>query len=262
MKLAAGVEYRGTYFAGWQRQHHAASVQEHVEQALSKVADRRVTSVCAGRTDTGVHAIQQVIHFATDALRLPHSWLLGANANLREDVCLRWVIEVEDGFHARYSALSRTYRYVILNRKYRPSINRGLVTWEHRPLDAEAMAAAGSDLVGRHDFTSYRAIACQAKHPVREIRRLDIRSEGQFILIEIQADGFLHHMVRNIAGVLMTIGKGDRRPGWAKEVLEARDRNQGGVTAPPDGLYLIDVEYPEKFHIPAPENAGRIALIA
>ena len=262
MKLAAGVEYRGTHFAGWQRQHHAVSVQEHVERALSKVANRRVTTVCAGRTDTGVHAVQQVIHFVTDAVRSSHSWVLGANANLRKDVCLRWVIEVEDGFHARYSALSRTYRYVILNRKYRPSITCGLATWEHRPLDAEAMAAAGSELIGRHDFTSYRAIACQAKQPVREVRRLDIRREGQLILFEIQADGFLHHMVRNIAGVLMAIGKGDRRPEWAKEVLQARDRNQGGVTAPPDGLYLIDVEYPEKYHIPAPENAGRIALIS
>ncbi|TAJ95231.1 MAG: tRNA pseudouridine(38-40) synthase TruA [Gammaproteobacteria bacterium] len=262
MKLAAGVEYRGTSYAGWQRQHHAVSVQEHVEQALSKVADRRVMTVCAGRTDTGVHAIQQVIHFTTDAIRSPHSWVLGANANLRGDVCLRWAIEVEDGFHARFSALSRTYRYVILNRKYRPSISRGLVTWEHRLLDAEAMAAAGSELTGRHDFTSYRAIACQAKHPVREIRKLEICRTGQFVLIEIQADGFLHHMVRNIAGVLMAIGKGDRKPCWAKEVLEARDRNQGGVTAPPDGLYLIDVEYPEKYRIPAPENAGPIALLA
>ena len=258
MKIAAGVEYRGTSFAGWQRQHHAPSVQEHVEQALSIVADHKVTTVCAGRTDTGVHAVQQVIHFETSATRSDHSWVLGCNANMQADVCLRWARPVDGSFHARFSALSRTYRYVILNRKYRSGITHGLVAWEHRPLDTGLMSRAAVDLVGTHDFTSYRAVACQANNPVREIRRLDVTREDQYVFIEIEADGFLHHMVRNIAGVLIAIGKMDRDLSWASEILHARDRNKGGVTAPPGGLYLLDVEYPEKFGIPNPAYEGRI----
>ena len=260
MKIAAGVEYRGTYFAGWQRQHHAPSVQEHVEQALSIVADHKVITVCAGRTDTGVHAVQQVIHFETSANRPDHSWVLGCNANMQSDVCLRWAMPVDGSFHARFSALSRTYRYVILNRKYRSGITHGLVAWEHRPLDTGLMSRAAVDLVGTHDFTSYRAVACQANNPVREIRRLDVTREDQYVFIEIEADGFLHHMVRNIAGVLIAIGKMDRDLNWASEILHARDRNKGGVTAPPGGLYLLDVEYPEKFGIPNPAYEGRILL--
>jgi tRNA pseudouridine38-40 synthase len=250
MKIAAGIEYRGTCFSGWQRQKHAASIQQHVEEALSMVANHDVTTTCAGRTDAGVHAILQVIHFETTALRKSHSWVLGANANMTADICLLWARQVKEDFHARFSATGRCYRYVILNRKHRPGICHGLVTWEHRPLDIDLMSTAAAHLVGMHDYTSYRAMACQARNPVREVRRIDIYRKDQYVIIEIEANAFLHHMVRNIAGVLMTIGKQDEAPGWAKEILQARDRNQGGITAPADGLYLLNVEYPHVYGVP------------
>ncbi|MCZ6526199.1 MAG: tRNA pseudouridine(38-40) synthase TruA [Gammaproteobacteria bacterium] len=250
MKIAAGVEYCGLNFFGWQRQSHAPSVQQHVEEALSKVADHPIRVHCAGRTDTGVHALQQVIHFESTAQRQMHSWLFGSNVNMSAGVSLTWVQQAGDDFHARFSATGRTYRYIILNRPARPALGHGLVTWEKRPLDIDLMTAAAVDLVGKHDFTSYRTQSCQAKSPVREIRRLDIFRKGEYIIFEIAADAFLHHMVRNIAGVLMTIGRGDQAPGWAKQVLQARDRKVSGMTASAHGLYLIDVEYPVRFNLP------------
>ncbi len=255
MKIAFGVEYCGIAYSGWQRQSDSPTVQECVEEALTKVADQQVITHCAGRTDTGVHAIQQVIHIDTNADREEHQWIFGVNANLPDDINLLWAKQVEDEFHARFSAISRHYRYVILNRPTRTGLNNGRVTWEYRALDEEVMQEASGYLVGEHDFTSYRAVSCQAKSPVRQVKRLDIFRDGNYVFLEIEANGFLHHMVRNIAGVLMEIGMGKQQAIWAKQVLDARDRILGGMTSPADGLYLVNIVYPEKFHIPEPDLA-------
>jgi len=250
MRIAALVEYDGSNLSGWQRQEHARSVQQCVEEALSKVADEPITVAVAGRTDAGVHALAQAIHFDTTATRNGYSWVRGAVSHLPDDVALLWADQVADDFHARFSATGRRYHYVILNRPIRPTYLRGHVSWEYRLLDVAAMQEGARHLLGEHDFTSFRAAECQAKSPVRELRSLEITRHGEFVHIRAYANAFLQHMVRNIAGVLMDIGAGEKEPGWAGEVLEARDRTRGGVTAPPDGLYLTDIEYPEQFKIP------------
>jgi tRNA pseudouridine38-40 synthase len=247
MRIALGIEYDGSDFHGWQYQGDVRSVQETLEQALSQVADHPVTVHCAGRTDTGVHASGQVVHFETEADRRERSWILGANTNLPDDVNVSWAREMPQSFHARFSAVGRRYRYLIVNRPFRSALWRNRAVWIHRPLDAECMQRAAQALVGTHDFSSYRALACQAKHPVRTLHSLEVRREGELISIEVHANAFLHHMVRNIAGVLIAIGKGDQAESWAKEVLELRDRTLGGVTAPPQGLSLTQVDYPEVF---------------
>ncbi len=250
MRIAALIEYDGSDFCGWQWQEDARSVQQAVEQALSKVADEAVRVTVAGRTDAGVHACAQAIHFDTAARRAPHAWTRGANSNLPDEVALLWADEVQAEFHARYSAIGRAYRYVILNRSTRPTYLHQRVTHEYRALDAARMQQAAAHLLGAHDFSSFRAGQCQAKSPVRELRRLEVARHGEFVVIEAVANAFLHHMVRNLVGVLMDIGAGEREPAWAREVLEARERSFGGMTAPPDGLYLTAVEYPERFRIP------------
>ncbi len=250
MRIAAILEYDGSNFSGWQRQEDARSVQQCVEEALSKVANEPIAVTVAGRTDAGVHALAQVIHFDTTAARNGHSWVRGAVSNLPDDVALLWAEEVDAGFHARFSATGRRYHYVILNRLIRPTYLRGRVTWEYRLLDVAAMRESAKYLIGTHDFSSFRSAECQAKSPVRELRDLEVERHGEFVHIRVYANAFLQHMVRNIAGVLMDIGAGERKPDWAKAVLDARDRTQGGVTAPPDGLYLTDIEYPERFKIP------------
>jgi len=250
MRVAAIVEYEGTHFFGWQLQVGARTVQGEVERVFSKIANEPVRVITAGRTDTGVHASCQVIHFDTEVERSNYSWFRGANTLLPDDVALRWIDKVADDFHARFSATGRWYRYVILNRPSRPALLSGRVTHEYRPLDVEAMQHGANFLVGKHDFSSYRTVHCQAKSPVREMRHLSVTRKGDFIYIEAYADAFLHHMVRNLAGVLMTIGTGEREPLWAHEVLEARDRTLGGVTARPDGLYLTRIEYPDQYAIP------------
>ena len=250
MRIVAGIEYCGSGFHGWQRQKNRRSVQECIETALSSVADHPIIIRCAGRTDAGVHALQQVIHFDTSAEREIHSWLLGGNVNLPQDIGINWVMPVDEDFHARFSATGRTYRYIILNRRTRPAVYHNQITWEYQPLNDRSMAEAAAALVGEHDFTSYRARACQAKSPVREVRKLEVTRDGNLVIIEIEANAFLHHMVRNIAGVLMTIGKGKADTDWTRQVLHARDRNLGGITAPPDGLYLTGVSYPDKYGIP------------
>ena len=250
MRIAAILEYDGSNFSGWQRQKDARSVQQCVEEALSKVANEPIAITVAGRTDAGVHALAQVIHFDTSASRGDHSWVRGAVSNLPDDVALLWADEVDADFHARFSATGRHYHYVILNRPIRPTYLRGRVSWEYRPLDAAAMQQGAKHLIGTHDFSSFRAAECQAKSPVRDLRGLEVERHGEFVHIRVYANAFLQHMVRNIAGVLMDIGAGEHKPGWAKAVLKARDRTQGGVTAPPDGLYLTDIEYPEQFKIP------------
>ena len=250
MKIAAGVEYDGSRYSGWQIQKHADSVQAHVEAAVAAVADHPVTVTCAGRTDAGVHALNQVVHFESEAGREPHSWVLGANTHLPADISLTWAKPVPADFHARYQATSRVYKYIILNRPARPGLQHGRVTWECRHLEAEKMSRAAPSLIGEHDFTSYRATSCQAKSPFRNVMSLGVRRENDYIIILITANAFLQHMVRNIAGVLMAIGMGKQAIGWELEVLAARSREQGGVTAAPDGLYLVDVNYPEKYGIP------------
>ena len=225
-----------------------------LEQAISTVADHPVRVHCAGRTDAGVHGLGQVIHFDTAALRPMRSWILGTNVNLPAQINVTWAQQVPESFHARFSARSRRYRYLILNRMTRSAIWRDRAVWVHRPLDAERMQQASRHLIGTHDFSSYRALGCQAKSPVRTITSLQIEREKDRITIDVEADGFLHHMVRNIAGVLIAIGEGDRPVDWSREVLEYRDRTLGGVTAPPQGLYLVGVGYPEEFDLPENPN--------
>lgn len=256
-RLALGVEYDGTAFTGWQRQAHAArTVQGCLEKALERVADQPVEVVCAGRTDAGVHATGQVVHFDTTAQRELRSWLLGLNSNLPADIAVCWVNPVSDTFHARYRARARQYRYTICNRPTRPALTRSQMTWNHHPLDETRMQAGALHLVGEHDFSAFRAAECQARSPVRTVYRVDVRRVGDGVLIDVVASGFLHHMVRNIAGVLMTIGAGKQEPSWAYRVLAGRDRNLGGITAPPCGLCLVAVAYPPEHGIPVPEGAG------
>lgn len=251
MRIAMGVEYDGSHFCGWQRQKEdLPTVQESLEIGLSKVADSEVKIVCAGRTDTGVHGYGQVIHFDTDTERSERSWVLGTNANISKAISVMWAKPVDEEFHARFSAVRRRYRYVIANRFVRPSFAAGRVSWDHRPLDEQRMQQAAVHLVGEHDFNSYRAAACQAHSPIRTVFRLDVQRREDLIIIDLEANAFLHHMVRNIAGVLMTIGAGEQKVDWSREVLEARDRTQGGVTAPPHGLYFMGVDYPPEFGIP------------
>lgn len=248
MRIALGVEYDGSRFHGWQTQQAGVrTVQLMLEKALSRVANEPVSVVCAGRTDTGVHATGQVVHFDTMASRPDHGWVMGANIHLPQDVSVLWARQVPDSFHARFSATGRTYRYWIINRLSRPAVMAGRVTWIHRPLDAERMHRAGQALLGKHDFTSYRTVHCQAKHPVRTLHSLQVERHGELVCIEVHADGFLHHMVRNIAGVLIAIGTGEQAETWAAEVLMHKDRTRGGVTAAPDGLYFHRVDYPLAF---------------
>lgn len=256
-RFALGIEYDGTDFMGWQRQSHPGrTVQACVEDALTRIADHPVTVTCAGRTDAGVHATGQVAHFDSEARRDLRGWLLGVNSNLPPDVAVQWIRDVPDVFHARFRATARAYRYTVLNRVTRPALERARVTWQYRPLDAARMQAAARALLGRHDFSAFRSVECQAKQPVRTLTRLAVRREGELIIIEAAADGFLHHMVRNIAGVLMAVGEGKRGTEWPRQVLEGRDRTLGGVTAPAHGLCFTAVQYPPEFTIPVSGDAG------
>ncbi|WP_259756276.1 tRNA pseudouridine(38-40) synthase TruA [Pseudomonas sp. GCEP-101] len=250
-RIALGVEYKGARYRGWQRQEDGVpSVQAALEKALSKVADEPVSLMCAGRTDAAVHASGQVVHFDTAVARPLKAWIMGSNANLPGDISVTWAKVMPAHFHARFSAMARRYRYVIYNDPIRPAHQAEEVTWNHRPLDVSRMREAARALVGTHDFTSFRAVQCQAKSPVKTVHHLEVIEHGRFIVLDIRANAFLHHMVRNFAGVLMTIGAGERPVEWAAEVLAARDRRAGGVTAHPYGLYLVRVEYPEEFVLP------------
>jgi tRNA pseudouridine38-40 synthase len=249
MRIACAVEYDGSGFCGWQRQDHARSVQGDVEAALSKVADHEVRVICAGRTDSGVHASWQIIHFDSQAERSERSWVLGTNANLPDDAGLLWAREVDGDFHARFSAQARSYRYVIFNRDVPSALLHRRATWVHQALDVSRMREGARYLLGEHDFSSFRALACQAKSPVRTIHRLDIRRSGAYLYLDVEANAFLHHMVRNIAGVLMAVGRGVHNSHWVQDILNKRDRTQGGVTAPASGLYLVGVRYPQKYAI-------------
>ena len=243
-RVALVLEYNGGRYHGWQSQKSGhPTVQQNLEAALSKVADHPVDVVCAGRTDAGVHASHQVVHFDTSVTRARRSWIMGVNANLPDDISVHWVGNVTESFHARFSARNRRYRYVIYNSPIRPALYNREVTWNYRPLDEVKMASAAKCLIGEHDFSSYRAAGCQAKSPVRTLEFLKIKRFNEFVILDIQANAFLHHMVRNISGVLMSIGSGCKHEGWAEEVLHAKDRSAGGITAPPYGLYFVHVGY-------------------
>lgn len=251
IRIVLGVEYDGSAFFGWQwQQGGLRTVQDEVQKAVSKVANHAVTVICTGRTDTGVHALEQVVHFETEAVRSEHAWLLGINANLPADVRVTFVQEAIDDFHARYSAIARFYRYIILNRSIKSALQRDQVTWCHTPLDAERMHEAAQALVGTHDFTSFRALKCQSVSPMRLMYFVDVYRQGEQVIMDISANAFLHHMVRNIAGVLMAIGKGEEPIAWTQELLVSRNRQVAGVTAPPYGLYLGGVYYPDKYKLP------------
>lgn len=252
-RVAVGIEYCGRNFSGWQRDPGKRTVQGCVEQALSAVAGGEpVRLLAAGRTDAGVHAACQVAHFTPTVQRSPRAWTLGANGHLPGDVALLWARPVGTDFHARYSATGRCYRYLVLNRPARAGLWTGRVAWEPRPLNEHAMRRAARLLLGRHDFSAFRAADCQAASPVRTLRRLAIRRLGAVLILEVVADGFLQKMVRNIAGVLLMVGTGDRLPAWAGQVLQGRDRARAGITAPPGGLYLADIYYPSRFGLPRP----------
>lgn len=251
MRLALGLEYDGSAFRGWQSQAQAVGVQALVERALAAVADHPVEIYAAGRTDAGVHALMQVVHFDTNAGRSERAWILGATSNLPKQVSVLWARPVSNGFHARYSAQARSYRYYILNRPIRPAIGADYVSWVREPLDETRMHLGGQLLLGEHDFTSFRAAQCQSRTPMRCVYEVTVRRFGEIVELAITANAFLHHMVRNIAGVLIAIGTGDRPVEWAREVLEARDRTLGGITAPAGGLYLTGVRYAAALELPS-----------
>lgn len=250
-RIALVAAYDGASYHGFQYQNPAVpTVQGSLEAALGRVADHDVALVCAGRTDTGVHATHQVVHFDTSAQRPDKAWVLGSNKWLPDTIGIAWAGRVDDAFSARHSATARRYVYLIYNSRLRSPLLHRQLTRESRPLNEELMARAGASLLGEHDFNAYRSSECQSPSPVRTVHRLEVYRRGDLVIIDITANAFLHHMVRNVAGVLMAIGAGDAAPAWAAHVLASRDRRAGGVTAPPHGLYLVDVRYPAHFGIP------------
>lgn len=251
-RIALGLRYDGARYHGWQFQDDVMSIQQTLEEALSRVANQTIAVTCAGRTDAGVHATYQVVHFDTDADRTEHAWIFGSNSNMPSDISVLWAKEVSPDFHARFSARSRTYRYVMLNDPMRPGILRKAVGWHYRPLDINAMQEASNYLLGEHDFSAYRGSGCQAAHAVRTMHHISIRKQNELILFEFKANAFLLHMVRNILGVLVMIGDGFQKSIWAKEVLESRDRKAAGVTIAPCGLYLVSIDYSDEFELPQP----------
>lgn len=251
-RYALGIEYAGAGYSGWQKQAETEvdTIQERLEAALSKVANHKVSLICAGRTDTGVNASYQVVHFDSDVQRPERAWVRGTNTYLPDDIAVLWSRPVPHSFHARFSARSRRYRYLIYSAPVKPAVLSRGVTWTYKPLDVALMHSAAQHLEGEHDFTSYRAVGCQAKSPVRTIYAIKVYRAGHLIVLDVHANAFLHHMIRNIAGVLLQIGAGEAEPNWSQQVLDAKDRRKGGVTAPPWGLYFIDVEYPQEFELP------------
>ncbi|MDR0806914.1 MAG: tRNA pseudouridine(38-40) synthase TruA [Enterobacteriaceae bacterium] len=251
-KIALGIEYDGSQYYGWQRQQEVASVQGHLEQALTQVANQPITVCCAGRTDAGVHATGQVVHFETDAIRKDVAWTMGVNANLPPDIAVRWVKRVDEDFHARFSATARRYRYIIYNHRVRPAILSRGVTHFHLPLDEARMHRAAQSLLGENDFTSFRAVQCQSKTPWRNVSHIHVSRHGAYVVVDIKANAFVYHMVRNIVGSLLEVGCGRHREEWIAELLAAKDRTLAAATAKVDGLYLVAVDYPDRFALPAP----------
>jgi tRNA pseudouridine38-40 synthase len=250
LKYALGIEYRGSAYCGWQRQSHCDSVQQHLEQALGFVADHNVELACAGRTDSGVHALEQVAHFESAARRSERAWLRGANSRIPRDIRIRWVTAVNDDFHARFSAKARSYRYLIFNNSVPSGLFHDLSAWEIRQLDEQRMHDAAQSLLGEHDFSSFRAAGCQAKSASRNIQNISVAREGDLVMLDIKANAFLYHMVRNIAGSLIVVGQGNKDADWISRLLAARNRNLAAPTAPAGGLYFLRAHYDEQFKLP------------
>ncbi|OZA28914.1 MAG: tRNA pseudouridine(38-40) synthase TruA [Hydrogenophilales bacterium 17-64-11] len=250
MRIVLGLEYRGVGFCGWQSQPQGCGVQDALEAAVSAIAGEKISITAAGRTDTGVHAAFQVAHFDTAAKRPLTAWVRGVNSHLPRGVAVLWAREAGEEFHARFAATQRGYRYVLLNHPVRPGLDHGLIGWHHRPLDAAAMNLAAASLIGQHDFSAFRAAECQARSPVKELRWVHIERRGDYLLCDFHADGFLHHMVRNLMGGLIQIGAGSQPPGWMREILDGRDRTRAAPTFDAAGLYLTHIRYPAHFALP------------
>ena len=256
MRYALGVEYDGSDFLGWQRLSQPGvageeTLQQALETALSRVADAPVDTICAGRTDAGVHAACQVVHFDTTAERDPRGWMLGVTGQLPAAMCVRWCVPVADDFHARFSARARRYRYTLVNRPVRPALGRQYLGWERRPLDADAMHRAAQALLGERDFTAFRTVHCQAPHARRDLQHISVRRAGDEVAVEVQANAFLHHMVRNIVGSLLVVGRGEQPEEWIEALLAGRDRTAAGPTAPSAGLVFLGPRYPPEWELPA-----------
>jgi tRNA pseudouridine38-40 synthase len=256
MRIALGVEYDGHPFCGWQSQADGRTVQDTLQQALSQLAGEQISVIAAGRTDTGVHALEQVVHFDTGAERPLSAWVRGANALLPASIAVLWAHPVADEFHARFSAHGRSYRYLLINRAVRPAVHSGKTGWFHAPLDLAAMQDASRHLLGEHDFSAFRAAQCQARSPIKHLQRLDISRHGEMLVFDLSADAFLHHMVRNIVGCLVYVGKGKYPPSWLSELLTSRDRSLAAPTFAPDGLYLARIRYEAKWGLPQIEDWG------
>ena len=251
MRIAIGVSYDGSRFDGWQSQTSGNTVQDHLERALAAVEDMPVRVVAAGRTDAGVHAVAQVAHFDCDAEREESAWIRGANSHLPPEVAVQWAIPVAGEFHARFSALARSYRYVLYNHAVRHAVSSRHVGWYHRPLDLANMKAAAAFLLGEHDFSAFRSSECQAKTPVRRMETASVRKHGPYVLFDFTANAFLHHMIRNLVGCLVYVGKGKHSPSWMTELLESRDRRLAAPTMSAAGLYLAAVRYDPRWSLPA-----------
>ncbi|MFN2289309.1 MAG: tRNA pseudouridine(38-40) synthase TruA [Chromatocurvus sp.] len=259
-RIACCLEYSGSAYSGWQSQRGVRTVQDALEHALSSVADAPVRVHCAGRTDTGVHAAGQWIHFAPSRERDVGAWVRGGNANLPHDIRLLHAAAVTEQFHARHSATARHYRYIIANTPVASALCRGQVTWVRQPLDAQRMHRAAQALLGERDFSAFRAASCQSRTAMRCIHRVSVRRAGALLAIDVSANAFLHHMVRNIAGALIAVGIGRRHIDWIGELLRGRDRTRSAATAAPDGLYLVGVTYPGHFGLPESIAADRPLL--
>ena len=260
-RIGCRIEYDGSRYSGWQSQPHLAvkTVQSTLEKGLAAVANTAVRVQCAGRTDSGVHGFVQVVHFDAPVERNAKAWVLGVNANLPADVRVHWAVPVAPDFHARFSALARRYRYVIANTPVRPALLTGQVSWQRRPLNHQAMHAAAQSILGERDFSAFRAASCQSKTPMRNVHSVAVSRRGDLVIVDIKANAFLHHMVRNIVGSLMAVGLGRQPPHWLGELMQGRDRALAAETAPADGLYLVDVEYPDHFGLP-PSPYGPLLL--
>ncbi len=262
MRIALGIEYEGSAFCGWQKQPAGCSVQDRLEAALAQIAGVQVATVCAGRTDTGVHALEQVAHFDCVVERPESAWVRGVNALLPAAIAVTWARPVADSFHARFSANARHYRYVMLNHAVRPAADHGRAGWFHLPLEISRMSEAAAALLGEHDFSAFRSSECQAKSPTRRLTRFTIQRRGPYVIFDLSGNGFLHHMVRNIVGSLVYIGSGRQEVAWMRELLAARDRKQAAPTFDASGLYLVGVDYDAQWQLPQAERlqSPRLAL--
>jgi tRNA pseudouridine38-40 synthase len=250
VRIALGVEYDGSQYFGWQSQSGGHTVQDALQAALSGIANELISVVAAGRTDTGVHAQEQVVHFNTNVARPLTAWVRGVNALLPNSIAVLWAHIVPEEFHARFSAQARSYRYLLINRSVRNAMQYGKAGWFHAPLNVEKMCEAAQYLLGEHNFSALRAAECQAKSPIKNLAQLDIKKQGDTIIFDLSANAFLHHMVRNIVGCLVYIGKGKHPPQWMREVLEGQERSLAAPTFAPDGLYLRRITYDAKWELP------------